>query len=441
MSSLATPLPKATAPDTQTKNNLNVFRWHIYNVYLWRLCHRQLLKFDGIFILLRGPQVGAGMGALGIDGVRRGEYISKRAVFEGIVADPALDGGVVACCVVGGNGVGGRRGGGTNISGGSDDVGGALGGFDVGRSESRQGSGSQGAAPVPTEKGRSLTVSDRTTINNISINRNNHDGDGEGRDKICPEAPQVSSGSSGSGNKIAKKKTKNNSSDETRRARSRRKELLAAASVCATTGGTMAPVASLPRGSTAPAPGSGGRTMATSDADALRPGGEGDQRKSSIFVWPRKIEASSQEAGLEATVPFRLTCVRATAFEARFKGAHNALLAGTREGMALAFDWGRLLRNSGGGGCSGDRGWGNGKKEENGGEKAAALAPSAQVMWRGVADDRPKCGVFPCLRQHGTFFVHNPAPLLLFLFFESDVKMFAASLMYVQYHNRTSPCP
>lgn len=39
------------------------------------------------------------MGALGVDGIRRGEFVSKRVAFEGVVADPALDGGVAACCV------------------------------------------------------------------------------------------------------------------------------------------------------------------------------------------------------------------------------------------------------------------------------------------------------------------------------------------------------
>lgn len=77
-----------------------------------------------------------------------------------------------------------------------------------------------------------------------------------------------------------------------------------------------------------------------------------DARKSSIMVWPESVGGAA-DVGLQTTVAYRLTCVRMTAFEERFKGARNALIAGTKEGMALAFDWGFLLRASRRGGQDG----------------------------------------------------------------------------------------
>ncbi|CAM9414292.1 unnamed protein product, partial [Ectocarpus sp. 12 AP-2014] len=74
--------------------------------------------------------------------------------------------------------------------------------------------------------------------------------------------------------------------------------------------------------------------------------GDRCQSSSSFFVWPPKLEPISGEPGLEVRVPHRLTCVRVTAFETRYWGAHNVLLAGTKGGLAVAFDWGCLLRDS-----------------------------------------------------------------------------------------------
>ena len=98
----------------------------------------------------------------------------------------------------------------------------------------------------------------------------------------------------------------------------------------------------------------------------------GGRDTSFVFVWPGKLEATA-EAGLQARVPYRLTCVRVTAFESRFRGARNALLAGTAEGLALAFDWRCLLRDSAGGG----------KKEGRLEWQSEVLAPSAQVRAEG----------------------------------------------------------
>lgn len=124
----------------------------------------------------------------------------------------------------------------------------------------------------------------------------------------------------------------------------------------------------------------GGRGGGGLPADA-----EGDTRTSSVFVWPGKLEATA-EPGLQARVSYRLTCVRATAFCARFGGARNALLAGTRAGMALVFDWGCLLRGgTGGGSDGGGTGAFVGGKEGRGAAAGKAgsgdemLLPSAQV--------------------------------------------------------------
>lgn len=48
------------------------------------------------------------MGSLGTDGVRRGEFFRKDTSFEGVAADPAVNGGVVAYCVSGNDSTRGR---------------------------------------------------------------------------------------------------------------------------------------------------------------------------------------------------------------------------------------------------------------------------------------------------------------------------------------------
>lgn len=103
-----------------------------------------------------------------------------------------------------------------------------------------------------------------------------------------------------------------------------------------------------------------------------------------MFVWPGKLEATS-EAGLQARVPYRLTCVRVTAFESRFRGARNALLAGTTEGLALAFDWGCLLRDSA---------VGRKKNERRSAWDSEMLAPSVQVKGRIFGTTSKKAPAF-----------------------------------------------
>ena len=318
------------------------------------------------------------MGALDTDNVRRGEFVSKRAVFEGIVADPALDGGVVACGVVcDGGGDGAIRNPGASPAGGGGGgirrSGVAPGGCDGGgRGKSRQGTGLGGVTTVQLENG-TISGHDRSggglvvpSAAGIVINNGNNDTDDNNTN-------------TNTNNTNTNNNNNNNNNDTTNKAikkRGKAASLAAAASTCATAGGSLVPAEFRPRVSTA-----GAAQAMTAEAAAS---GDEDHRKSSIFVWPRKLEATSEEAGLEAEVPYRLTCVRSTAFEARFKGAHNALLAGTKEGLALAFDWGCLLRNSGGGGGGGGGGGSgacSGREGGNGWKKGDALAPSAQV-WR-----------------------------------------------------------
>lgn len=108
-------------------------------------------------------------------------------------------------------------------------------------------------------------------------------------------------------------------------------------------------------------------------------GDESDERTSSILMWPGRLETGG-EAARQASVPYRLTCLRVTAFGARFKGARNVLLAGTREGIVLAFDWGRLLRDSGGGSTGDGKGSGVVRRER----ENDTLSPSIQVHKRVV---------------------------------------------------------
>eukprot|EP00903_Cladosiphon_okamuranus_P020583 g18894.t1 len=293
-------------------------------------------------------EVGAGIGALGPENTRRGEFVSKRAVFEGVVADPALDGGVVACGVFGNAAAGGNGGGRSNASKNA-----VRGGGRKKRSAgalSNLGDGAGGATPelvisAPAATGSSVTLENAHNRANDNNDRN--------RDR-----------------------NNKNNNENNEKASSKRKKaaVLESASTCATTGGSMAPAAFLPRGSTAAGLQGAGGTEAVTTTDTLSPASDGDHRKSSVLVWPRKLEATSGDAGLEAKVPYRLTCVRATAFEARFKGAYNALLAGTKEGLALAFDWGCLLRESGGGG-----GGEQSRESKKSRPKASILTPFAQV--------------------------------------------------------------
>ena len=288
------------------------------------------------------------MGALGPESIRRGEFVSKRAVFEGVVADPSLDGGVVACCVFGDAAAGGGGGGGRGNAS-KNPVGG--GGGTKKRSAGALGDFGDGAGGATPESGTTVAAATGPSANPDNA-----------RNRATDNDNRINDGKSGKTSNKRKKST-----------------VLASASTCATTGGSLAPAAFLPRGSTAAGPRGAGGAETPAAAGALGRGSGGDHRKSSVFVWPGKLEATSGDPGLEAKVPYRLTCVRATAFEARFKGAHNALLAGTREGLALAFDWGCLLRDSRGGGTGGggdDDGRESGKTRLNG----EVLAPSAQVM-------------------------------------------------------------
>lgn len=274
--------------------------------------------------------------------------MNKRAVFEGVVADPALDGGVVACCVFGNAAAGGGGGGKSNAS---NNEGGRRKRRGV-SALSDLGDGAGGATP---ELGITAAAATGPSAN-LEIARDQAaDNDGRNRD-----------GSINNNGKISNNRNK--------------ATVLASASTCATTGGSMAPAAFLPRGHTAAGLHGAGFTERANVADALAPGSDGDHRTSSVLVWPRKLEATSGDAGLEAKAPYRLTCVRATAFEARFKGAHNALLAGTKEGLAVAFDWGCLLRDSGGGVGGGGGGGGEESKESRKARpNGEALTPSAQV--------------------------------------------------------------
>lgn len=240
-----------------------------------------------------------------MEGFRRGEFVSKRVTFEGVVADPALDGGAAACCV---------------FDGTTSDDGSGGGG------ESRRGEGGRG--------GRS----------------------GERRRKRA-EGPAAACGVVGGDEGTARKVS-----------------------------GTIAG-----RDSRA---GHGANRAAGAASSGESEGSCEDDRHSSIMVWPGRLEAAA-EAGLQAHVPYRLTCLRLTTFEARFAGARNVLLAGTREGLAVAFDWGCMLRDSGGGGRAGgghdgvgDRGAEGGIAGDEGGGGVAGvrreagsemLMPSAQV--------------------------------------------------------------
>lgn len=316
-------------------------------------------------------QVGAGMGALGTVNIRRGEFVSKRAKFEGVVADPALDGGVVACCVFGdatGGGGGGRITVSRNPAGGD---GGKK------RSAGALSNIENGAGPATPEMGASAPAvgTDTTSIPGKHRAVDNND---RNRDALVgTEGRAVSNGSGDRGGYIANTTTNKNNKASNKRNKT---AVLASASTCASTGGSLPPAAFLPRGSTPVTLRGGGGGGTATATDAMGPVNDGDYRKSSVFVWPRKLEATSVDAGLEAKVPYRLTCIRATAFEARFKGAHNALLAGTREGLALAFDWGCLLRDSGSGVCGGNGGE-DGRESVKARPTGEVLAPSAQVTF------------------------------------------------------------
>lgn len=322
------------------------------------------------------------MGALGAENTRRGEFVSKRAVFEGIAADPALDGGLVACTVSSGSGSG--HGGGAACGHGSGksnssadpvdgDGGGNKGGSsraladsDHARSKLRHRSGLGQQAPMAGGQ-----VDAMATDSSV---------DGRKDKRVAALDATGNKNSRRGGGKSDKAAAGKNNNDDRRR---KQQKLLASTSTCATAGGTTAPASLLlPRGGSLAAAAAHlrGDGAANTNDRSLGPSSDGDRRTSSILVWPGKLEAAAGAPGLEVRVPHRLTCVRATAFEARFKGAHNALLAGTKGGLALAFDWGCLLRESGGrgGGTTGGDSDGAGKKER--GINNGVLAPSAQVM-------------------------------------------------------------
>lgn len=316
-------------------------------------------------------QVGAGMGALGNDGVRRGEFVSKRVIFEGIVSDPALDGGVAACCVAGNGGAfnpsanyGSTRSG-TNF--GSTRGGGGGGGVPGAAVRGADGGGTSSSRKKPHHRDGGSPADLALVTSGSATKDHGRDESGHGgrrpsrgqsfdgndqTDAASPffvapvsvpiPAPGGSGGGSGGGG---------GGSDGGPAGR--------VYSGRATAGGSSTPAEGVSI--------KGGRVRGTGSGGGV--GGMGGGRDTSfVFVWPGKLEATT-EAGLQARVPYRLTCVRVTAFESRFRGARNALLAGTKEGLVLAFDWGCLLRDSASGGKNeGQLGW-----------EGEVLAPSAQV--------------------------------------------------------------
>ncbi|CAM9787634.1 unnamed protein product [Scytosiphon promiscuus] len=283
-------------------------------------------------------EVGAGMGALGPESTRRGEFVSKRAVFEGIVADPALDGGLMACCVPGGSGSGhgdgvapSRHVGGSSNS--SADSGGVAG--DKGRSSGAPAD----LGPGWTKSRHRSGLGHPAPVAGSHLDEISTDGNGNGGDNkraAASEAPGVTADGS---NRRGRNRDKAGSDINERRRK--KQELLASSSTCATAGGTTAPASLLPPqvslagGASANLLGSAVAQAGTNEC-STGSSNDRDRRRSSIFVWPGKLDAASGAPGLEVWVPHRLTCVRATAFEARFKGAHNVLLAGTKGGLALA---------------------------------------------------------------------------------------------------------
>ncbi|CAM9459794.1 unnamed protein product [Ectocarpus sp. 12 AP-2014] len=312
-------------------SDVSAFCWGADNRRCWTAADGYIFEWE----------VGSGLGALGTDKVRRGEFVSKRVAFEGVVADPALDGGLVACCVSAGGGGGGGDDKNRDADDGQKLSRGTMGKLDVcARRKSQCGSGLPSAAPAAENCSPHVgTAHKRTTLNGNDGNTT---------------AELQATGVGG----------KNTKTSGERRSKRRHLE---PSSTCATTDGSTAPVSLLPRGSSASAAAlRGGSRVATADAAGLR---DRCQSSSSFFVWPPKLEPISGEPGLEVRVPHRLTCVRATAFETRYWGAHNVLLAGTKGGLAVAFDWGCLLRDS----AAGD--------EEKGdrGKKDGMLMPSAQV--------------------------------------------------------------
>ncbi|CAB1115621.1 unnamed protein product [Ectocarpus sp. CCAP 1310/34] len=314
-------------------SDVSAFCWGADNRRCWTAADGYIFEWE----------VGSGLGALGTDKVRRGEFLNKRVAFEGIVADPTLDGGLVACCVSAGGGGGGEGGGDDKNRADADGERkisrSTMSKLDVGaRGKSQRGSGLPSATPAAENCSTHVGTAPKRT------NSNGNDGN----TSVELQAAGVSGSNTTSGERRSKRRH------------------LEPSSTCATTGGSTAPVSLLPRGSSAAAALRGGSRVATADAARL---GDRCQSSSSFFVWPPKLEPISGEPGLEVRVPHRLTCVRATAFETRYWGAHNVLLAGTKGGLAVAFDWGCLLRDS----AAGD------EEKGNRGEKGGVLMPSAQV--------------------------------------------------------------
>ena len=242
--------------------------------------------------------MGAGLGYLGVDGIRRGEFFSKHVTFEGVIADRALEGGVAACAISN-----------SNVS------------------TVKRSIGSVSAAvttPAATSNARA-----RDFIHVSCV-------------KHSPEIDIVveksGSAETESGGQV---KSTRPCDDAT------------------TAPGAIMRTRILDRSDHTIGGGKGGQTLATSGIGPTRRertrevlnGLLSEAETSSLFVWPGKLEPTV-EAGLQARVPYRLTCVRVTPFEDRFGGARNVLLAGTTGGMVVAFDWGCLLhaaRNCGGG--------------------------------------------------------------------------------------------
>lgn len=235
-------------------------------------------------------QVGASLGCLEVDDARRGEFVGKRVTFEGIVSDPALDGGVAAC---------------------------AIGDTQETRTNS--------AFSVPRAKEAAYA--------------------GKAGKKAASVGVHVISGRSGGGTKerVAKPSDRAGEANATTAVATETKQgqdFATAAGADETTKGLSSMKARVcasgyPRG-TGTGTGEDADNLSSSSVDT-----------SSLFVWPGGLEPTAEVPGLRAQIPCRLTCVRITPFETRFGEARNALLAGTAAGMVVSFDWGCLVRDAG----------------------------------------------------------------------------------------------
>lgn len=263
------------------------------------------------------------MGAsyLEVDGARRGEFVGKRVTFEGIVSDPAIDGGVAACAI-----------------------------GDAQETHTNSG------FSVPVAKAAAYTGKVATSVGVHAISC----GSGGGTREPVVE-PSDNAGGANATTAVA---------TETKRGQ----DLATATGADKTTEG-LSSVKARVRASCYPR---GTGAGAGEDADNLS---SLSVDTSSLFVWPSGLEPTAEVPGLRARIPHRLTCVRVTPFEGRFGEARNALLAGTSAGMVVSFDWGCLVRDAGKMERSGAK---KGKGPDDAAErqqdqKEYSVLPSAQV--------------------------------------------------------------